>query len=507
MKKVCIIGGGIGGLATAGLLAKRGYQVQLFEKNEQLGGRMSVLKKDGFTFDMGPSWYLMPDIFEHFFALLGERVEDYLDLKKLAPSYRIFFKNDASQADFYADVEKNKPTFEAMEQGSATVLDRYLEKARRSYEISKQWFLYRNYDSVLDFLDKRVAVEGMRLPILRSLHSYVASQFLSEKVRKVLEYQLVFLGTSPYRAPALYSLMNHIDFNVGVFYPMGGMGELTRVVAELAQKNGAELHTNTPVQEILVNEGKATGVRLEDGRVISADIVISNADLAFTEQHLLPKESRDHSDGYWDSRVMSPSALLLYLGVKGKIPHLLHHNLLFCEDWKLNFKEIFDDPRWPTDPSIYVSMTSATDPLVAPADHENIVVLVPIAPNLAYTEAELDAYEKSILQTIATSMKIEDFEERIVSKTRFCVKDFASRYNSYKGSALGLAHTLPQTAAFRPNNVSKNVEGLYAVGANVNPGIGVPMCLISAELVYKRIEGITDVEALPAPVESVRAAI
>ncbi len=504
-RHVVIIGSGVGGLATAGLLAKQGYSVEVFEKNEQLGGRLSVLKKDGFTFDMGPSWYLMPDIFEQFFGLMGEKVEDYLDLRHLSPSYRIFFKDDGAVRDFFPDVEKNRPTFEAMEPGSAQKLDAYLLKAKRSYEVSKQWFLYKNYDSITDFFTWRGMIEGSRLPVIRSMHSYVSGQFVSEQVQKVLEYQLVFLGTSPYQAPALYSLMNHIDFNVGVFYPMGGMGELTSALVRMAEKHGVTFHLNVPVHEIVVEQGRAVGVRLGDGRIVEADVVVSNADIAFTEQFLLAEAHRDHSKEYWDSRTMSPSAYLLYLGVKGKIPQLLHHNLIFCKDWKQNFAEIFDEATWPNDPSIYVSMTSVTDPTVAPPDHENIVVLVPIAPDLRYTPADLARYQEKTLATIAEVMKIEDFQERIVSKTTFCVKDFAERYNSFKGSALGLAHTLRQTAVFRPNNISKKVKGLYYVGANTNPGIGVPMCLISAELVLKRLEGIkTDTPMPPSPTTQTR---
>lgn len=496
-QRVTIIGSGVGGLATACIFAQAGHQVQLFEKNEQFGGRMSVLRRDGFTFDMGPSWYLMPDIFEHFFSLLGERVEDHLTLKHLLPSYRVFFKDEGLIKDVSPDFTALNALFEEQEPGSTVKFTKYLARAKRSYEVSKEWFLYRNYDSILDFFSWRVAVEGSRLPVLRSMHSYVSSVFSSERLQKLLEYQLVFLGTSPYQAPALYSLINHINFHQGVFYPMGGMGEVTKELVRMAEARGAQLRANVGVHEIVVEQERAVGVRLEDGSFVETDVVISNVDPAATERFLLlHAEHRDHTERYWNNRVLSPSALLMYLGIKGQLPQLLHHNLIFCKDWNENFAQIFDRPEWPSDPLIYVSMTSATDPSVAPDDHENLVVLVPIAPGLSYTSEEQEAYEEKILATIAKEINAPDLAERIVSRTSFCVKDFADRYNSMKGTALGLAHTIGQTALFRPSNVSKKVKGLYYVGASTNPGIGVPMCLISAELVYKRVCGIDGAKTL-----------
>ncbi|MDQ5919593.1 MAG: hypothetical protein QG668_320 [Patescibacteria group bacterium] len=515
-QKIAIIGSGIGGLGLACLLAHDGHEVHLYEKNEQLGGRLSVFEAEGFRFDMGPSWYLMPDIFEHFFALLGERVEDYLDLRKLSPSYRIFFQGTAKPEDFFSDVTRDRATFERLEPGSSQALDRYLARAKTSYDIAKQWFMYKNYDSITDFFNRRTMIEGTKLSVFSNMHSYVRRYFSTDRLQKVMEYQLVFLGSSPYNTPALYSLMNHIDFAMGVFYPMGGMGKIVEALGHIAAKHGVQVHLNTAVDQILVENGKATsfasdggkatsfasdggkavGVWLQTGEKVYVDRVVSNADIAFTEQMLLPQDVREHSDAYWNSRVMAPSAFLLYLGVRGRIPELTHHNLFFSEDWKRNFAEIFDDPRWPSEPSLYVCAPSVTDPSVAPADCENICFLVPMAAGMEYTQGDLDWYKEKVLRLVRESFGIPDFEDRIIYARTFCAKDFAERYNSFKGTALGFAHTLMQTAVLRPNNISKKVRDLYYVGAGTNPGIGVPICLISAELAYKRMEGIDDPEPL-----------
>lgn len=487
-QKAIVIGSGIGGLGVACLLAQDGYDVQIFEKNEQVGGRASVFEAEGFRFDMGPSWYLMPDVFERFFSLLGERIQDHLNLKKLSPSYRIFFKDEQRSEDFFSDIARDRQTFERIEPGAGQALDRYLLQAKTAYDISMQDFLYKNYDSIFDFFTWKVLSKGRKLSVLSSMHAYVSRYFSNAYLQKVIEYQLVFLGSSPYSTPSLYRLMNHIDFDLGVFYPQGGIYEIIRVLEMLALRRGVQIRTEMAVHQIRVEHGRATGVLLADGTSVDADIVISNADYAFTEQHLLEEKDRTYRRSYWESRVMAPSAFILYLGIKGKIPTLQHHNLIFSKDWQKNFAEIFDDPCWPTDPSLYLCAPSVTDPSVAPAEHENLFVLVPIPSGLEYTAADLEHYEEKTLRTISETCQIPDLRERIVFKRRFSVKDFESRYNSYKGSALGFAHTLKQTAIFRPNNISKKVKGLYYVGAGTNPGIGLPICLISAELAWKRIQ-------------------
>jgi phytoene desaturase len=281
--------------------------------------------------------------------------------------------------------------------------------------------------------------------------------------------------------------MSHIDFKMGVFYPQGGIYALIEALERIGKKNGARFHVNAPVQRILVEQGRATGIELEDGTIDRADLVISNADIHFTEQRLLPPEGRDHDEAYWNSRVLAPSALILYLGLKKKVPTLTHHNLIFSQDWKRNFADIFDHPTWPEDPSYYVCAPSVTDPTVAPVGKENLFVLVPIATKLRATPEGLQNYRNKIIPSLEKRFGIEDLEGSIEFERLFCIDDFIGRYHSLGGSALGLAHTLKQTAIFRPKNQSKKVKGLYFVGGNTNPGIGMPMCLVSAELVYKRL--------------------
>lgn len=488
-KKVIIIGGGIGGLGTACLLAKKGYQVRLYEKNEKLGGRMNVFSEQGYTFDMGPSWYLMPDVFEDFFNLIGKNVHDYLSLAKLGPSYRIFFKDKGIKVDLFSDLEKDSATFEQLEPGSSEKLRSYLKTAEYQYGVSKELFIYRNYDSVFDFFNKRMLTEGSKLSVFKSMDSYVKKYFSTDEIQKIMQYTLVFLGSSPYNTPAIYNIMSHIDFNMGVFYPMGGIYKIVDALVSAGREFGAEFFVQKPVKRILTENGKAIGVEFEDGEKELADIVISNADIQYTETKLLSKEEQSYSEGYWDKRVLAPSAFMMYLGVNGRIPSLTHHNLLFSRDWKKNFAELFDLKCWPEDPSIYVCAPSVTDPTVAPEGKENVCVLVPIAPGLTYTQQDLEQYGDKILATMEKEMGIPDLRSRIEFKRFFCTNDFSSLYNSYKGTALGLAHTLFQTAWFRPDTKSKKVENLFYVGANTNPGIGMPICLISAELVYKRIVG------------------
>lgn len=490
--RALVIGGGIGGLGTACLLAKKGYEVTLVEKNEEIGGVASTFSEGGFTFDMGPSWYLMPDVFQNFFDLLDEKVEDYLDLVKLSPSYRIYFKGRDQFVDLYSDLERDMATFEQFEPGVESTLREYLELSEMQYEIAKRSFMYKNNDTIFDFLNKQVAVDGRKLSVFGNMHAYVEKFFKSDEVQKILEYQLVFLGSSPYNAPALYNIMNHIDFSMGVFYPRGGIHQIPQAMKKIGEKLDVQFRTNAPVKRILTARGpRVSGVLLESGETIEADLVVSNASIHHTETKLLPRPYRSFSDRYWKTRTLAPSALIMYLGLKDKVPGIAHHNLVFAEKWSEHFDEIFKKPDWPTDPSLYVCAPSVTDDNVAPPGKENLFVLVPIAPGLEYSEAELESYADKILDVIEQEMKIPNLKERVEYRRLFSVKDFASRYNNQNGTALGLAHSLMQTAILRPNNVSKKLPNLFYAGANTNPGIGMPICLISAELAYKRIVGDT----------------
>ncbi|MBK9164935.1 MAG: phytoene desaturase [Acidobacteria bacterium] len=495
-KKVVIIGAGIGGLGTAGLFAKKGYDVTVLEKNEHAGGRANIFEAEGFRFDMGPSWYLAPDLFEHYFELLGERVEDHLDLVRLSPSYRIFFQGDPDTLEIHSDIEKDGRTFDAIEPGSSEMLKKYLAQSEYQYEVATQHFMYKNYDTVFDFFNKRVMTEGQKLSVFSKMHNFVTRFFKSRKLQQVMEYTMVFLGTSPYEAPAIYNLMSHMDFNQGVFYPQGGFYELINALVRVAEKNGAKVRTNAAVAEILVGNGKASGVKLESGEVVEADIVISNADYQFTETRLLPEKAQTYKKKYWDKKVLAPSAFILYLGVKEKMPQLIHHNLLFSDDWRKNFDEIYKDPKLPNEPSLYVCAPSVTDPGVAPEGKENLFVLVPIASGLEITVERKQEYADHVLERMEREMGLDGLREKIEYMRIYTVDDFLNDYNSFKGTALGLAHTIWQTAIFRPNNRSKKVSNLFYVGAGTNPGIGTQICLISAELVYKRVHGIKTAEPL-----------
>jgi phytoene desaturase len=495
-KHTIVVGAGIGGLATACLLGKKGYKVTLLEKNKQVGGRANIYEEEGFVFDMGPSWYMMPDIFEHFFELMDEDITQYLKLKRLSPSYRIFLKSEKRHYDFFSDLEKTVETFESIEPGSGEVLREYMKSTEFQYKIARDEFMFKNYDSIFDFFNKRVMTEGKKLPLFSKVESIINSKFKSEILRKVMQYQTVLLGTSPGDTPGIYSMMNYVDFVQGVWYPEGGMYKIIEALEHIAKKNGVTIKTNSPVAKIIVEDKMAVGVELETGEEVRADMVISNADIVHTDQKLLDKQHQQKNMKYWNSRLMAPSAFILYLGIDGKIPSIEHHNLVFAKNWEENFKQIFGSPEWPTDPSLYVCAPSKSDASVAPAGKENLFVLVPVAAGLEHTDEFLEKYYQFVIQQMEENMNIPNLASRVIYKRIYAVNDFIKDYNAFKGSALGFAHSLNQTAIFRPNNVSKKVKNLFFVGAGTNPGIGFPICLISAELVYKRIEDIKEAPPL-----------
>lgn len=483
-QRIVIIGAGFGGLAAAGLLARRGHAVTVVEQLDHAGGRATVWEHDGFRFDLGPSWYLMPDVYQRWFQQMGTSAEAELDLRRLSPSYRVYF-GARDVVDVPADLAATVALFDTFEPGGGQKLERYLERAAYQYDVAMNGFVYRDYRRLTDFFNRRMLVEGARLNVFTNLDRYVRGYFSSDRARKVLEYSMVFLGGAPDNTPALYNIMSHVDLAMGVWYPMGGMGAVVARMQRLAEDAGARFEFNRPVRRIVVQGGRAVGVETDTG-VIDADVVVANADYHHVETRLLEPRYRQYSDRYWESRVVAPSAFILYLGLDRPVAGLAHHTLFLQHDWMDHFNTIFKRPAWPDRPSYYVCAASKTDPGVAPAGAENIFVLVPVAAGLEDTDAGRARFEAMILDDLEHQLG-EPIRDRIVVRRSFAHRDFTARYNAYRGTALGLAHTLRQTALFRPRRSSQTVRGLHFTGHYTHPGVGVPMTLISSQLVAQEI--------------------
>jgi 1-hydroxy-2-isopentenylcarotenoid 3,4-desaturase len=515
MSRVVVIGGGIAGLASAALLARDGHQVTLLEKQSATGGRAGSWESGGFRFDTGPSWYLMPEVFDHFFKLLGTSSDEQLELVQLDPGYRVITQGHDEWTDVAATREENVALFEAIEPGAGAELERYLDSALDTYEMAKRRFLYTSFESFGPLLTRDVLKRAPKLVrmLLQSLDGYVGSRFRDLRLRQVLGYPAVLLGSSPFDTPAMYHLMSHLDLADGVLYPMGGFTTLIERIHAVAEQHGVSIRTSSPVAGILVDETtrQVRGVELDSGEVIDADIVVSAADLHHTETQLLPERFQSYPESYWAERNPGPSALLMYLGVKGELPNFEHHTLLFAADWRENFESIFGaNSKLPDPASLYVCKPSGVDPSVAPEGHENLFVLVPAPADLALGRGEVDgdgdaaleAYADRIIDQIAEWTKTPDLADRIVLRRTYGPGDFAADLNAWRGSMLGPAHTLKQSAFFRTGNKSKKVRGLYYAGASTIPGIGLPMCLISAEVLVKRLRGDTSTGPLPEPLQA-----
>ncbi len=487
MAKIIIIGAGIGALATANLLAQDGHDVHIYEQSATPGGRAGQFRSKGFTFDTGPSWYLMPEVFERYFQLVGTSADAQLDLIKLSPAYKVFYEN-GDQLTITGDLAKDSQSFEAIEPGAGAALNNYVTASTDLYTTALQHFLYSNFTKPSDLLKKDIVVRSKQMldVAFTPLHRYVSRFTKHQRLQQILEYPAVFLGTSPYKAPALYSLMSALDFKEGVFYPKGTMHSIVESLVRIGSEKGVHYHYNSPVKHIKTHDGHAEGITLTDGTPIEADIVLSNADLHHTETKLLNTADQSYPARYWQKKEASPSALLIFLGVKGKVTEFEHHTLLFVDDWRKNFEDIYDRKVAPNPASLYISKTSQSD-TTAPDGDENIFVLVPLPAGTTIQPEALESLADRYLEQIKATTGV-DLAGRTVTRKLFGPDDFINEYNSWNGSMLGLSHKLTQSAFFRTANKSKKVRNLYYVGANTVPGVGVPMCLISAELVYTRIK-------------------
>jgi phytoene dehydrogenase-like protein len=544
-ESVIVVGSGFGGLSAACYLADAGFDVTVVEKNEQVGGRASRLTREGFRFDMGPSWYLMPDVFERFFGHFDRAPGDYYNLERLDPHYRIFFK-DGTTVDIDPDRATNRELFESIEPGAGEAFDEYLATSERHYETAMDKFVYEDRPRLRDWVDLdvlRAAPIGLQL--IGSMQSHVSDYFEHPKLQQIMQYTVVCRGGSPKYTPALYNMMSHVDFNMGVYYPTatedgvtpgvslradalsdggdgataaadgasaaadgglatedpetaqvpedsladaaagGGIGLVVDAITSLALELGVTFETGVEVTEITRRKDGFLVVD-EGGGERRPDQVVVNADYAHAERELLPDHERVHDDDYWADRTYAPSAYLLYLGVEGDVDELAHHTLVLPEDWEPHFDDIFEDPAWPDDPAYYLCVPSKTDDTVAPEGHSNLFVLVPVAPGLDDDDAVRERFREKILADVADQTGV-DLRDRIVVEEEFCVSDFVDRYNATEGTALGLAHTLRQTALLRPDNRSSAVDGLYFTGSFTRPGIGVPMCLISGQHTANRL--------------------
>ncbi|GAA3961034.1 phytoene desaturase family protein [Pedobacter ginsengiterrae] len=481
---VTVIGAGFAGLAAAALLAKDGFEVTVLEKNEMAGGRARTWEKDGFIFDMGPSWYWMPDVFENYFKLFGKTTSDFYELKRLSPSYRIYFGKD-DVLDVPATLDALNSLFETLEPGSSKNLELFLAQAKYKYDVGMNEYVFKPSHSVMEYFDPRLAISGIKLQLLGNMRKHVHTLFKNDKLRKLLEFPVLFLGATPQNTPALYSLMNYADLVLGTWYPIGGMHKIVSAMKSIAEEQGVNFHFNTEVQKIEVRNHIAEEIVTNKG-TFKTNFIVGNADYNHIEQHLLSQNNRNYSEDYWDKRTMAPSCLLFYIGLNKKLANILHHNLFFDENFDEHAEEIYTEAKWPSKPLFYACCPSITDRQVAPEGCENLFFLIPIAPGLKDSETKREEYFNLLINRFK-DLTGNDISDAILFKRSYAMNDFIEDYHAFKGNAYGLANTLKQTAFLKPKMKSK-VKNIFFTGQLTVPGPGVPPAIISGQVVAKEIK-------------------
>ncbi len=480
-KKVIIIGAGFAGMSAAAFMARAGYDVTVLEKHDMPGGRARQMTAEGFTFDMGPSWYWMPDVFDRFFASFGKKVSDYYELTRLDPSYRIYWSD--GPMDIPASYEELRALFESLEPGAAAKLDHFMEEAAYKYRVGINKLVFKPGQSLSEFLDADLVRGLFRLDVFNSIKAHVHKHFAHPKLRQLMEFPVLFLGALPEDTPALYSLMNYADIKLGTWFPKGGMFEIVRGMHKLAEEQGAKFLFNRDVKEIRIDRSSARTVITGDGQEFEADVVIGGADYHFIETSLLPPAYRSYSDAYWEGRMMAPSCLIYYVGLNTRVPGILHHTLFFDVPFDAHARDIYTTRSWPEQPLFYLSASSVTDDTQAPPGGENLFFLIPLAAGLQGDEEEVRERYFELMADRMQQLTGTDIRPHVVFKKSYAHSDFRQDYNAFKGNAYGLANTLMQTAILKPSCRSRKVKNLFYTGQLTVPGPGVPPSLISGEVV------------------------
>lgn len=485
-KEVIVIGSGVAGLSAAAYLAKKGFGVTVLEKNNMAGGRAREFTAQGFKFDMGPSWYWMPDVFEKFYNDFGHTTADFYDLQRLSPSYRVFDKNGQG-VDIPSNMKELESLFEKYEPGSGLRLKKFLKEASYKYDVGIKDLVYKPSLSIAEFADARLLYGLLKMDVFTSMKKHVR-QFVNHPfLIELLEFPILFLGALPVDTPALYSLMNYADMSLGTWYPMGGMHNIIKAFTKIAEKQGVNILLDHEVTQIESKNGKVSNVHCTNGKVFTADFIVGAGDYHHIDQKLLQLSDRTYTESYWENRKMAPSSLLYYLGINKKLKNLRHHNLFFDTDFTVHAEEIYKKPQWPTAPLFYASVPSVTDDSVAPAGMENLFLLIPTAPGLTDSEEVKASYFDILIDRLEKHTG-QSIREHVVYKRAYAMSDFISDYHAFKGNAYGLANTLMQTAILKPRIKSKKLKNLYFAGQLTVPGPGVPPSIISGNVVANLIE-------------------